>query len=368
MTSPATVRYTALPSAVPRAPLSVCVIDQDGAGATVAQNTLTRITESNQATLGTDGELRRAYDHITQRANVQFWALPVTITGTLADDATAINAAIDLLESPAEREKLGGFAPDLVVVRPLNTPVANLATADAVLTGASGHVDSTRATFFSDASLVVPTNPGDELTEAQTKTFNDTNSHPGILLALNDGGDADRPGRFLLAEHYIRYFGLRDLGVNPIGVDFHAADVADPTPHFAWGIEDAAAPANALIANHGAVFVSYAGDIFVWGGKMDSNDALDTVGHRLVAKRLSESAVTAGLPLVGQRVTLDQLEGLQTQVQDIAAEFVALQEAASVAVHLPRVVGGVLRHSMDIRFFDTVDSYALDVEIGHVET
>ena len=76
MVAPATVRFRPRPSPIPRAPLSVAVIDEDGAAATVAQNTLTKITESNKASSGTDGPLRSAYDHITQRANVQFWVMP----------------------------------------------------------------------------------------------------------------------------------------------------------------------------------------------------------------------------------------------------------------------------------------------------
>ena len=204
-------------------------------------------------------------------------------------------------------------------------------------------------------------------TQAEVVEFNDENSHPGVLLALNDGGDADVPGRFLLVEHYIRYFGSEDLGVNPIGVSFHAADITEPEPRFAWGIEDAMAPANVIVEEHGALFANYAGDVFVWGGKIDTADVLDTVGHRLVAKRMAEQTVVAGLPLVGTRVTVDQLEGLQSQVQDIAAVFVALDEAASMEVHLPQVMSGVLRHSVEIRFYDTVEAYELDVEVGHVE-
>ena len=291
-----------------------------------------KITESNKASLGSDGPLRSAYDHITQRANVQFWVIAVAITGTPGTDAPVINAAIDLLDDASEREKLDGFAPDLVVVRPAG---AAHDAADPAITGASGHAVSTRATFFSDASVATGFANPPTLTEVEA--FNDMNSHPGVLLALNDGGDADVPGRFLLAEHYIRYFGQRDIGVNPIGVSFHAADITAPDPHFGWGIEDATADANVLVAEHGAVFVSYAGDTFVWGGKMDVDDVLDVVGHRLVAKRMAEQTIVAGLPLVGQRVTLDQREGLQSQVQDIAAVFVALGEAASMDVHLPRV-------------------------------
>ena len=362
MVAPVTVRFRPRPSPIPRAPLSVAVIDEDGATATVAPNTLTRITESNKASLGTDGPLLSAYDHITQRANVQFWALPVAITGTPADDETAINAAIDLLDDAGEREKLDGFAPDLVVVRPAG---ATHDSADAAITGASGHAVSTRATFFSDASKA--TGFTDPPTLAEIEAFNDMNSHPGVLLALNDGGDADVPGRFLLAEHYIRYFGQQDIGVNPIGVSFHAADITAPVPHFGWGIEDATADANVLIEEHGAVFVSYAGDVFVWGGKIDTPDVLDTVGHRLVTKRMAEQTIVAGLPLVGPRAALDQLEGLQTQVQNIAAEFVALGEAAAMEVFLPRVVSGRLKHSVRIFFYDTTEGYDLDVEVGHVE-
>ena len=84
-------------------------------------------------------------------------------------------------------------------------------------------------------------------------------------------------------------------------------------------------------------------------------------------KRMAEQTIVAGLPLVGQRVTVDQREGLQSQVQDIAAVFVALGEAASMDVHLPQVVSTVLRHSVSIRFYDTVEAYELDVEVGHVE-
>ena len=72
-------------------------------------------------------------------------------------------------------------------------------------------------------------------------------------------------------------------------------------------------------------------------------------------------------PWWAQRVTVDQREGLQSQVQDIAAVFVALGEAASMDVHLPQVVSTVLRHSVSIRFYDTVEAYELDVEVGHVE-
>ena len=362
MVAPVTVRFEALPSPIPRAPLSVAVIDEDGGGATVAQNTLVKITESNKATLGSDGPLRSAYDHITQRADVLFWVIPVAITGSPGTDAPVINAAIDLLDDADERAKLDGFAPDLVVVVPAG---AAHDAADPAITGASGHAVSTRATFFSDAS--VATGFANPPTLAEVEAFNDANSHPGVLLALNDGGDADVPGRFLLAEHYIRYFGQRDIGVNPIGVSFHAADITAPDPHFGWGIEDAAAPANVLVAEHGAVFVSYAGDVFVWGGKMDVDDVLDVVGHRLVAKRMAEQTIVAGLPLVGQRVTVDQREGLQSQVQDIAAVFVALGEAASMDVRLPQVEQGVLRHQVAIRFYDTVEAYELDVEVGHVE-
>ena len=75
----------------------------------------------------------------------------------------------------------------------------------------------------------------------------------------------------------------------------------------------------------------------------------------------------AGLPLVGTRVTVDQLEGLQTQVQNIAAVFVSLGEAASMDVHQPQVQEGILRQSVSIRFYDTVEAYELDVEVGHVE-
>ena len=362
MVAPATVRFRPRPSPIPRAPLSVAVIDEDGAAATVAQNTLTRITESNKATLGTDGPLLSAYEHITQRANVQFWVIPVTITNTPATDSTAINAAIDLLDDASEREKLDGFPPDLVVVVPAG---AAHDAEDPAITGASGHAVSTRATFFSDASEA--TGFTDPPTLAEVEAFNDANSHPGVLLALNDGGDAVLPGRFLLAEHYIRYFGQQDIGVNPIGVSFHAADITEPDPHFGWGIEDATADANVLIEEHGAVFVSYAGDVFVWGGKIDTDDVLDTVGHRLVSKRMAEQTIVAGLPLVGQRVTVDQREGLQTQVQDIAAVFVALGEAASMDVHLPRVESARLKHAVTILFYDTVEAYELDVEVGHVE-
>ena len=94
---------------------------------------------------------------------------------------------------------------------------------------------------------------------------------------------------------------------------------------------------------------------------------LDTVGHRLVSKRMAEQTIVAGLPLVGQRVTLDQREGLQVQVQDIAAVFVALGEAASMDVHLPRVESARLKHAVTILFYDTVEAYELDVEVGHVE-
>ena len=363
MVAPATIRFTARPSPIPRAPLSVAVIDEDGTGATVAMNTLTRITESNKDTLGSDGPLFSAYNHITQRANVQFWALPVAITGTPATDAPLINAAIDLLDDASEREKLDGFPPDLVVVVPAG---AAHDAADAAITGAAGHATSTRATFFSDASEATGfTAAGATLTEVEA--FNDANSHPGVLLALNDGGDANLPGRFLLAEHYIRYFGQQDIGVNPIGVSFHAADITEPAPHFSWGIEDATADANVLIEEHGAVFVSYAGDLFVWGGKIDTDTVLDTVGHRLVSKRMAEQTIVAGLPLVGQRVTLDQREGLQVQVQNIAAVFVALGEAASMDVHLPRVESARLKHAVTILFYDTVEAYELDVEVGHVE-
>ena len=364
MVAPATVRFIPRPSPIPRAPLSVAVIDEDGTMASVAMNTLTRITESNKATLGTDGPLRSAYDHITQRANVQFWALPVAITGTPATDAPLINAAIDLLDDASEREKLDGFPPDLVVVVPAG---AAHDAADAAITGAAGHEVSTRATFFSDASAATGYTDPAAPTLAEVDAFNDANSHPGVLLALNDGGDADVPGRFLLAEHYIRYFGQQDIGVNPIGVSFHAADITEPAPHFGWGIEDATADANVLIEEHGAVFVSYAGDVFVWGGKIDTDTVLDTVGHRLVSKRMAEQTIVAGLPLVGQRVTLDQREGLQTQVQDIAAVFVDLGEAASMDVHLPRVESARLKHAVTIRFYDTVEAYELDVEVGHVE-
>lgn len=357
MVAPATIRFDALPSPVPRAPLSVAVIDQDGAGATIAQNTLTKITEANKADLGTDGELLSAYEHITQRANVQFWALPVDPSAV-----ANIEAAIDLLDDAGEREALGGFAPDLVIVRPFG---AAHDAADGAITSASGHADSTRATFFSDASAA--TGFTDPPTLSEVEAFNTANSHPGVLLALNSGGDADLPGRFLLAEHYIRYFGRFDIGVNPIGVSFHAADITSPDPYFGWGIEDANAPANELVVDHGAVFVNYAGDTFVWGGKIDTTTVLDTVGHRLVAKRMAEQTVIAGLPLVGQRVTLDQREGLQTQVQEIAAVFVALGEAASMDVRLPRVESAVLRHQVEIRFYDTVEAYELDVEVGHVE-
>ena len=340
------------------------VIDEDGAGATVAQNTLVRITSDNRASLGTDGPLLSAYEHITQRAAIHFWALPVTITGTPADDDTAINDGIDLLDTAIEREKLDGFPPDLVVVRPSG---AAHDAADPAITGASGHADSTRATFFSDMSEVSGLATAGAPTQAEVVAFNDANSHPGVVLALNDGGDADVPGRFLLAEHYIRYFGSVDLGVNPIGVSFHAADITEPDPHFAWGIEDAMAPANVIVQEHGALFVSYAGDVFVSGGKIDTADVLDTVGHRLVAKRMAEQTVVAGLPLVGTRVTQDQLEGLQRQVQDIAAEFVSLDEAASMDVHLPRVVNARIKHAVTILFYDTTEAYELDVEVGHVE-
>ena len=102
MVAPATVRCRALPSPIPRTPLSVAVIDGDGTVATVAMNTLTRITVGNKAPLGTDGPLLSAYQHITQRANVQFCTLLVAITGTPADDDTAINAAIDLLDNGDE--------------------------------------------------------------------------------------------------------------------------------------------------------------------------------------------------------------------------------------------------------------------------
>ena len=362
MVAPATVRFTVLPSPIPRAPLSVVVIDEDGNNATVVVNTLTRITESNKDSLGDDGPLLSAYNHITQRANVHFWALPVAITGTPADDAIEINAAIDRLDLAIEREKLDGFPPDLVVVRPAG---AAFGAADPSITSASGHATSTRATFFSDMSGV--TGATVPPTQAEVVAFNDMNSPPAVLLALNDGGDANVPGRFLLVEHYIRYFGSVDLGVNPIGVSFHAADIPQPVPHFAWGVEDGAAPANVIAEEHGALFTNYAGDVFVWGGKLDTTDVLDTVGHRLVAKRMAEDTIRAGLPLVGTRVTVDQLEGLQTQVQDIAAVFVSLGEAASMEVHLPRVVSSILRHSVEILFYDTVEAYELDVQVGHVE-
>ena len=137
----------------------------------MAQNTLVRITESNKASLGTDGPLRSAYDHITQRADVQFWAIAVAIVNTPATDAATINAAIDLLDDATEREKLDGFAPDLVVVRPAGGAHA---AADAAITGASGHAVSTRATFFSDAS--VATGFANPPTLAQVEAFNDANS------------------------------------------------------------------------------------------------------------------------------------------------------------------------------------------------
>ena len=87
--------------------------------------------------------------------------------------------------------------------------------ADAAITGASGHAVSTRATFFSDAS--VATGFANPPTLTQVEAFNDANSHPGVLLALNDGGDADVPGRFLLAEHYIRTSASRTSASTPSG-------------------------------------------------------------------------------------------------------------------------------------------------------
>ena len=362
MTSPATVRFTTLPPSIPRSTLRVAVIDMLGTGAVAANvpvEEATLITESNKSDLGTDGGMLDAYEHLTARASPLFYAVPVA---AIAD--TDLNDALDALITDVEKEKMDGFGPDIVVLNTVGVDPAAVA-AEAPITKATGHAVSNRwAAVFVDAKFTAAA------TQANYVAWAGDNAHDGIL-AVGNAGSGTTPGRVLAAEHYIRHIARTDLGVNPIGISFPAADVGNPAPHWAWGIESAAAPANVLADADLSVFIQYAGDTFLWGGGISTspaNSALDTVGHRLVGKRMSEQTVIAGLSLVGTRVTLDQREGLQTQVQEIADDFVSLREAAFIVVHLPRVVAGRLRHAMSIGFFDTVDTYELDVEVGHVET
>ena len=151
-------------------------------------------------------------------------------------------------------------------------------------------------------------------------------------------------------------------------MSFHAADITAPDPHFGWGIEDATADANVLVAEHGAVFVSYAGDVFVWGGKMDVDDVLDVGGHR--AGRQAHGGAGPSWPACpwwasGSPWTSGRACSRRCRTSPPYSS--PLGEAASMDVHLPQVVSTVLRHSVSIRFYDTVEAYELDVEVGHVE-
>ena len=370
MTSPVTIRYRQLPTDVARDHiLTVAVIDTLGArvdGVDLAPTTApTRITEANKGALGSDGNLLDAYTHLTGRATVNFWAMPVNFAGDDDADTLALNNALDILVNDATKEAMGGFGPDVVVLLTKGVDAASAGTEETPISKAGGHAISNRwAAVFVNAEFHTGAP-----TQATLTLWAATNVHPGILAVANKGSGTT-PGRVLAAEHYVRYISGHDFGVNPIGVAFHAADVATPDPAFAFGLENGSAPANALAGDNLSLFIRYAGDVFLWGGKLETSaaaTALDTVGHRLVAKRFSEQTVRAGFHLVGQRVTIDQLEDLQTQVQNIAAIYVDEEEAASIDVHLPRIEAGMLKHGSTIRFFDTVDAYELDVEIGHVE-
>lgn len=365
MVAPVTIRYQNLPTDVPRTTLVVAVIDEPGTGSTVKTGEATRITSANLDAIGKDGMLLDAYNHLTARANLHYWAVPLDLSGDDAADLVALNAAIDVLSNDATKEAMGGFGPDMVVLRTLGTPLA-APVAEVPIARASGHAISDRwAAVFVNASF---TGAGDATQEALTAWVK-ANAAPAVLPMLNKGSGST-PGRVLAAEHYARYIGQHDFGVNPVGVSFHAADVGLPDPHLIFSVEKATAPANVLAAEGGSLFVRYAGDAFLWGGKLATaanQTALDTVGHRLVAKRFAEQTVQAGFPLVGQRVTLNQLEGLQNTVQNLAREYVDQGEAESIVVRQPRIVAGVIKHASSIRFFDTADAYELDVEVGHAE-
>ena len=357
MAAPLVIRFNEVGRAHPRAPVSAAVIAPRGSAGTVAYNTLTRITEATKDVLGTDGVLLSAYEHLEARTDVDFWALPWDDSGSPAEDAASQLLSVNALADAAEKQKIDGFAPDLVVLPEIGNDAD---TANATITALKGVLSDNRiAAAFVDA---------DRTDMASAIAWSLVNGGDGILPIVNDGNTGENDGAILAAAHYLRYIARVNIGVNPIGTSFPMADVVTPDPDYAFGVEDPSAPAELLDDAFLSTIITYAGGHYLWGGKMRTavvGSPLGSVGHRLVAYHIVKDVSRLLVPLVGRRIFTSDLETFQSNAEDAVETYIAMGEVIDVQVELPTFAATIISSEIIITFPDIADSAQLTASVQH---
>ena len=360
VSAPVRTRFEQVGSPVPRSPLSVVVIAVAGQGATLTPNEVTEVTESTKAAMGTDGMMLLAYNYLTRHTAPHFYALPYAHSADAATLATNIRNAITALGSDDERVKFThSFNRPSFAVMPNVGPDSVAANAAITQLKALASDSSLRiAGVFVD---------GRSATQADAVTWLGNNAGDGLISVMNSGGSV--PGSIIAASQWTRYLTATNLGLNPIGIDY-PVDSPAPTPAWSFLPDSQTAAAVALARAYGTSIITYNGNHYLWGGKINASvegSPFESVGARLVTFQMADRIEAEMLRYNHTRLTLARRERLFSTAVLIAQEYINLGEAADVALGTPTLSAGLLSMSMSVSFDEVVRNSELVVSVQHTE-
>ena len=358
--------------------IEIMAAESDDITIAAPENQLTRITASNELSqLGSEGFARAAYDEIELGAVVDVFVLPFEVdraTNTVAQRLPRVVAALDAMETEAERSKLPHGTCDIILL-PRETALGDHNAANPAFT----KLASTRAAFeaigicdagpINDGAIVAGT---PSLADVQIWETNNVDN--GIVAVTNRGNVAGYDGMMgsvIYAAHWAEVTSLPGedygIGAQPSNLRDVVRGVHGIDPRRSFSETDGSSEAVVLrnAPNHLTSIITWNGQTYMWGGRTQwpENDARTYVSNELIANRIVKEARRDLAPYLQLRGTRRRLSGMQAHVENDLRATYQPGAVESITVVDPLIEGGHVRVRVLVGFYDFIETVELVAEL-----